>query len=112
MSENELMHYGVKGMKWGVRKASYYESKIGRATRKNQSLERKASRLEKRYSRRMKNPLVRAGDAFARFERRSAGGSKTDRIKAKADRIRYDMENNRKTIQFMQTKMSELNREK
>lgn len=27
-SEDYLMHYGVKGMRWGVRKASYYDSRV------------------------------------------------------------------------------------
>ncbi len=30
LSDDELMHYGVPGMKWGVRKQKYYESKYGR----------------------------------------------------------------------------------
>lgn len=27
-NEDYLMHYGVKGMRWGVRKASYYDSRV------------------------------------------------------------------------------------
>lgn len=32
VSANELYHYGVKGMKWGVRKSTYYietQDKVG-----------------------------------------------------------------------------------
>lgn len=37
MSNNELMHYGVLGMKWGKRKASYYTDKSNNVIRKMNS---------------------------------------------------------------------------
>ena len=50
MNENELMHYGVQGMKWGVRKNRVSKSaKIKEARAKNTKLtKRRQAEIEKR----------------------------------------------------------------
>ena len=50
MNENELMHYGVKGQKWGVRKNRISKSaKIKEARAKNAELtKRRQTEIEKR----------------------------------------------------------------
>ena len=50
MRENELMHYGVPGMKWGVRKNRFSKSdKIKEARDKNAELtKRRQAEIEKR----------------------------------------------------------------
>ena len=34
MTDNELMHYGVKGMKWGVRRAQKRQAKLEKYRKK------------------------------------------------------------------------------
>ena len=50
MNENELMHYGVPGMRWGVRKNRISKSaKIKEARAKNAELtKRRQTEIEKR----------------------------------------------------------------
>ena len=43
----ELYHYGVKGMKWGVRKAKDESSSNGKGARKSKSKPRNSSRRDK-----------------------------------------------------------------
>lgn len=48
MNQNELMHYGVKGMKWGVRR------RIGQKARAAADLERKSNTYAKAVNRSLK----------------------------------------------------------
>lgn len=60
MYDNELMHYGVLGMKWGVRrnKAKAYQKSV-----------KKLNRIRDKVNKRQKA----ANDAFDRAERKSQG---------------------------------------
>lgn len=48
-SEEILEHFGVKGMKWGVRKDRRLEKRANRANKKAKKATRKARRLEKDF---------------------------------------------------------------
>ena len=47
ISNQELAHYGVKGMKWGVRKGRYYKKGVVKANRKATKFENEARELKK-----------------------------------------------------------------
>ena len=51
-SENELFHYGVKGMKWGVRKKTYSDAEISNYRKKKIA---KAEKDYKKYSKKLKS---------------------------------------------------------
>lgn len=48
VSANELYHYGVLGMKWGVRKAGYYRSANDKLHKKALKYDAKAAKLAKK----------------------------------------------------------------
>ena len=72
---NELYHYGVKGMKWGKRKASYYDAK---AQSHASAISTSKTRLGKQYHnyRAFRNE-IKAGDR----KMRETGGGKGNIIK-------------------------------
>ena len=58
-SQEELQHYGVIGMKWGIRKGNYSET-YKKATKKAAKLEKRTARLKAksaRATRKMLSPL-------------------------------------------------------
>lgn len=69
---NELMHYGVKGMKWGKRKASYYDAKASSHAAK---VATSKTRLGKSYHNyRAYRNEVKAGDQKVRNNLGGKGG--------------------------------------
>lgn len=48
MENDELMHYGVLGMKWGVTRAHYKSNRIGKLEKKAVNYDKKAAVLTKR----------------------------------------------------------------
>ena len=65
MNENELMHYGVRGMKWGRRKATS-NSPSGRSTRSTKSTASEADQAAAKEARKAKaKKAIKIGAAAA-----------------------------------------------
>ena len=86
MSEHELYHYGVLGMKWGVRRATSKAQKRDKLARKALSLDKKEAgyklKAEKAHNKHDLEGANRVGVKAAKLEKRSANYAKKA---AKAD---------------------------
>lgn len=59
MTENELIHFGVKGMKWGVRR---YQKKDGSLTSAGKKRRNEESQYREKLSKALKNKNIRDSD--------------------------------------------------
>lgn len=128
MPNDELMHYGVKGMRWGVRRTpEQLGRKVSRLERKNASLEKKVVRGKVRAAsyealgdRYYKKYLTR--EAFATSDRKIRRARK---IKYRAAKMRVKSANfklsvekansriykNQQMIKALNTKIKDMNQE-
>lgn len=74
MNENERMHYGVLGMKWGVHKGNVSQA-YGKATTKRRKLENNVTKAKKAYEK----ATVKANTGVS---------YKYQKLQAKADRTK------------------------
>lgn len=93
---NELIHYGVLGMKWGVRKdpAKAYV----KATSKQQKLDENVYKTRQKY---LKKSAKANSGVSIKFQKKQA---KADKLQAKADKKKYGIFTNAKKAAELQVK--------
>lgn len=97
MNENELMHYGVLGMKWGVHKGNVSQA-YGKATTKRRKLENNVTKAKKAYEK----ATVKANTGVSyKYQKLQA---KADRLQSKADRKKYGFFTNANKAAKLQVK--------
>lgn len=97
MNENELMHYSVLGMKWGVHKGNVSQA-YGKATTKRRKLENNVTKAKKAYEK----ATVKANTGVSyKYQKLQA---KADRLQSKADRKKYGFFTNANKAAKLQVK--------
>ena len=65
MHENELYHYGVKGMKWGVIRKRHIDRRLARKQEVNETLTKKAAKYDLKSSKRIRKNLKKGYEGYA-----------------------------------------------
>ena len=97
MEQNELMHYGVLGMKWDVHRGNVSTS-YGKATAKRKKLENRVVQAKKAYDKATVKANSGASQKYKKLQ------SKADAIQAKADKKKYGMFSNASKAAELQVK--------
>lgn len=107
ISANDLMHYGVMGMKWGVRKANYKAERYSRLMNKALKYDKKSANFTKKSEKTHASiDLERSNKAAvksaklnkkaAKVEKKSVNASNElskDRLHRKAEKLKYKAAN-------------------
>ena len=102
MNQNELRHYGVKGMRWGVRKRSIVEKRLNSNARKSKEKEDKYETYLKNYNEidrrmKMKGPVSYGVTRFT-----GAGKAQTQKLK----NLKTSSEKTKKKVDALLSKVS------
>ena len=97
MEQNELMHYGVIGMKWGVRRGNVSQA-YGKASAKRRRLDNRVQQAKKAYD---KATIKANTGAAAKYKKLQI---KADAMQAKADKKKYGMFSNASKAAELQVK--------
>lgn len=97
MEQNELMHYGVLGMKWGVHRGNVAKA-YGKASAKRKKLDNRVTQAKKAYD---KAAIKANTGASMKYQKLQA---KADKVQAKADKKKYGMFSNAKKAAELQVK--------
>lgn len=109
MNQNELMHYGVLGMKWGVHKNP--SRAFAKAKKKDNKLDRQVAKaqakFDKRYAKRNKVEkrftgigIASRGDLARAVVRQSRAKNKLDRKIKKSQKWKEEMLKNFSDVKF------------
>ena len=94
MSDDEIKHYGVMGMKWGVRKANYKTQVLSKKVRTTvRRFDRGREPDTRRISRKVRSQKYRVDSTIKRAERFL---SKNDKANAKEIINRYNRDPNKR----------------
>ena len=88
MRDDELMHYGVLGMKWGVHRG-HASKAYGKASKKLTKLENKVVKAERKADKAMYKADKRSYGFFADSGRARKARSKARRLQSKANKYKY-----------------------
>lgn len=97
MEQNELMHYGVLGMKWGVHKGNVAQA-YSKASTKRKKLDNRVVQAKKAYD---KSTIKANTGAAAKYKKLQI---KVDAMQAKADKKKYGMFSNSQKAAELQVK--------
>lgn len=105
--DDELYHYGVLGMKWGVRKAAYKSAANERLARKAYAYDKKSAVLNKKAEKRHAiEDLERSNTAAnkaAKYRKKAAAISKKA-LKTESERKRLSMERKAENLKYKAAK--------
>lgn len=97
MNDDELMHYGVLGMKWGVHRGHVAQA-YDKATTKRKKLESKVAKTKNAYEKAAIKANTGVSQKYLKLQ------SKADRLQSKADRKKYGLFTNASKAAKMQDK--------
>lgn len=97
MNNEELMHYGVIGMKWGVHKGNASKA-YGKAIRKKTKLENNVVKTKKAYDKATIKANTGAAHKYQNLQ------IKADKLQSKADKKKYGFFSNARKAAELQVK--------
>lgn len=97
MEQNELMHYGVLGMKWGVHRGNVSQA-YGKASAKRRKLDNRVVQAKKAYDKATIKANTGAALKYKKLQ------TKADAMQAKADKKKYGMFSNAQKAAELQVK--------